>query len=86
MGMVSEYDEARGLGIVVDDTGAAWSFHCTAIADGTRTVDAGERVAFEVVAGHLGVMEAAEVTKLGPHCASDGHEKPAPTNVSGDRT
>ncbi len=64
MGLVSEYDEARGLGVVVDDAGASWSFHCTAIVDGSRTVDVGERVVFEVVAGHLGLMEAAELTKL----------------------
>jgi cold shock CspA family protein len=64
LGVVSTFAEARGLGTVSDDTGATWTFHCTSIADGTRTIEVGARVAFDVVAGHLGRMEATQVTKL----------------------
>lgn len=67
LGVVSAFDEERGLGTVADDdTGTAWSFHCTQIADGSRTIELGVRVAFELAAGHLGRMEAVRVTKLGP--------------------
>jgi cold shock CspA family protein len=62
LGVVSAFDEARGLGTVTDDAGASWPFHCTRIADGTRTVEVGARVAFVVTAGHLGRFEATEVT------------------------
>jgi cold shock CspA family protein len=64
VGVVAVYDDARGLGVVVDDAGAAWPFHCTAVADGTRRIEAGAKVAFAVVAGHLGRTEATQVTKL----------------------
>jgi cold shock CspA family protein len=64
LGVVTGFDELRGLGTVADDAGGAWSFHCTAISDGTRTVAVGTPVAFEVVPGHLGRMEATRITKL----------------------
>lgn len=63
-GVVSAFDEARGLGDVSDDSGGNWPFHCTQITDGTRRVGIGARVAFCLVAGHLGRMEATEVTSL----------------------
>ena len=64
LGVVTEFDEARGLGVVADAAGEAWPFHCTAIADGTRTVEVGARVAFCVVAGRRGRMEAAQLTRV----------------------
>lgn len=67
VGVVTEFDERRGLGTVAGDAGGTWPFHCTAITDGTRTIDAGARVAFCVVAGHLGRMEATRITKLTTH-------------------
>jgi cold shock CspA family protein len=60
-GVVSEFDEARGLGVVTADDGAELHFHCTAIADGTRSVPVGERVRFVVVAGPAGRWEAAHI-------------------------
>ncbi|MDQ6616129.1 MAG: hypothetical protein M3083_15675 [Actinomycetota bacterium] len=54
-----EFDVVVGLGTVRDDGGRVYPFHCTAVADGSRAVDPGARVAFEVVAGHLGRWEAA---------------------------
>lgn len=57
-GTVSEFDDAKGWGTVTADDGTALFFHCTAIADGTRTVPLGASVTFEVVAGRQGRYEA----------------------------
>jgi cold shock CspA family protein len=57
-GTVRSFDAPRGLGVVVDDGGTDYPFHCTAIADGTRTIAPGTRVRFEVSPG-LGQWEAA---------------------------
>jgi CspA family cold shock protein len=58
-GQVAVFDEPAGYGTVRADDGREYFFHCTAIADGTRTIDVGARVAFEVVAGRRGRWEAA---------------------------
>ena len=60
-GVVSEFDEARGLGLVTADDGAELPFHCTSIADGTRSIPVGERVRFVVVAGPAGRWEATRI-------------------------
>ena len=57
-GSVVEFDDERGWGTVRSDGGDEYFFHCTAIADGTRTIDEGAEVTFEVVAGHGGRWEA----------------------------
>jgi cold shock CspA family protein len=57
-GRVATFDDAAGLGTVVDGDGAELAFHCTAIADGSRTIAVGTEVVFEVVAGRLGRWEA----------------------------
>jgi cold shock CspA family protein len=62
-GVVASFDDPRGLGVVRSDDGTDYPFHCTAIADGTRAIDEGAPVRFEVVAGHMGRWEAADVTK-----------------------
>jgi CspA family cold shock protein len=61
-GRVATFDDERGLGTVVTDDGRFLPFHCTAIADGTRTIAVGTRVALSVVAGHLGRWEATGLT------------------------
>ncbi len=58
------FDEQRGLGEIVTDEGAVYPFHCTVIADGSRSIPVGTAVEFERVAGHLGRWEAAAVTKV----------------------
>lgn len=63
-GVVAEFDEPRGLGVIRGDDGADVPFHCTAIADGSRTVETGRRVRFEVVPGLLGRWEASGIEKL----------------------
>ncbi|MCL2393815.1 MAG: cold shock domain-containing protein [Acidimicrobiaceae bacterium] len=60
-GTVVEFDEEAGLGTVESEDGRRWRFHCTQIADGTRTIDAGTGVTFEVVAARRGAWEAAAV-------------------------
>lgn len=62
-GTVAEFDEARGLGTVEVD-GAAYPFHCTAIADGSRTIEVGTAVTFEVSAGGMGRWEATAITPV----------------------
>jgi cold shock CspA family protein len=63
-GIVDSFDDPRGLGAVRSDDGAVLPFHCTAIADGSRTITVGQPVRFTVVAGRLGRWEAAHITPL----------------------
>ena len=58
-GEVVEFDDAAGYGAVRTDDGDQFFFHCTAIADGTRTIAVGASVIFEVVPGRRGQWEAA---------------------------
>ena len=63
VGSVGSFDEHRGSGTVVDDDGAEFPFHCTAIADGTRAIEPGTRVTFVVSPG-LGRWEAAALERM----------------------
>ena len=64
-GVVVTFDEHAGFGTVRTDGEGQDElfFHCTQIADGTRTIAVGTAVRFEVVAGHGGRWEAARVEK-----------------------
>ena len=62
-GSVVAFDEDKGYGTVRAADGRELFFHCTQIADGTRTIDVGAKVTFDVVAGHLGRYEAAAVRR-----------------------
>jgi cold shock CspA family protein len=57
-GTVVEFDEHRGVGVVVAADGTRRPFHCTQIADGTRTIRVPSEVVYEVGPGPLGVWEA----------------------------
>jgi cold shock CspA family protein len=61
-GEVVAFDDPRGLGVVRADGGGDLPFHCTAIADGTRTIAVGARVRFRVVPGRLGRWEADQLS------------------------
>ncbi len=61
-GVVASFDDPRGIGVVRGDDGADYPFHCSAIADGTRQIDEGVTVRFEVVPGRQGHWEAAAIT------------------------
>jgi cold shock CspA family protein len=60
-GCVVEFDDAAGLGVVVDSDGRRYPFHCTAIADGTRAIAVGTAVRFVVAPGHRGRLEARDL-------------------------
>ncbi|HXQ43630.1 MAG TPA: hypothetical protein VN816_03245 [Acidimicrobiales bacterium] len=62
-GVVSDFDDPRGLGTVLDDDGRRYGFHCTAVADGTRSIDVGARVTFLLIPGHLGRIEARQIVR-----------------------
>jgi cold shock CspA family protein len=61
-GTVADFDEHLGWGTVRSGPGAEHFFHCTAIADGTRTIAVGAAVRYRIVPGRLGRWEAAEIT------------------------
>ena len=69
-GEVSAFDEHAGYGTVRAGDGRELFFHCTQIADGSRTIDVGAPVRFEVGAGHLGRWEAFGVERL------EGRDRP----------
>jgi CspA family cold shock protein len=60
-GTVAAFDEERGLGDI-ESGGRTFPFHCTQIADGTRTIAVGTAVTFEVRPGHLGRWEAGSIS------------------------
>jgi cold shock CspA family protein len=61
-GKVVAFDERRGLGEIESADGASYAFHCTQIADGSRTIGVNTPVEFAVVPGQLGRWEAAAIT------------------------
>ena len=63
-GVVTEFDEAAGLGTVTAGDGARYPFQCTQIADGTRTIAPGTAVTFEVRPWHRGRYEATAIKSL----------------------
>lgn len=63
-GVVTEFDEQVGLGVVRTDNGWELPFHCTQIADGSRSIAVGTHVELDVVPGHLGRWEAARLRTL----------------------
>ena len=62
-GTVVAFDQHRGWGTVRAHGGEEFFFHCTAIADGSRTIEVGTPVVFTVVPGHNGQWEAAALEK-----------------------
>lgn len=63
-GQVTAFDEARGLGEVTAADGAVTPFQCLAIADGSRTIEVGVAVTYDVVA-RLGRYEAWNIRLRG---------------------
>ncbi len=59
-GVVATFDDHVGAGTVRDEGGHLWSFHCTRIADGSRTIAVGAEVSFRVEPGPVG-LEAVGV-------------------------
>ncbi len=61
-GRVVAFDEHVGLGEIEADDGRRYPFHCTRIADGTRTIEVGTPVTFDLTPSHLGRYEATSVS------------------------
>jgi cold shock CspA family protein len=61
-GRVAQYDTAAGYGTITDDRGAAFWFHCTAVADGSRHIEPETVVVFSCRPGAQGRWEAAAIT------------------------
>jgi len=60
VGVVREFDADVGLGMIEQPDGTSHAFHVIEIADGTRTVDVGAEVSFDLLA-KLGRYEAANI-------------------------
>jgi cold shock CspA family protein len=60
-GTVVAFDDHKGYGTVRGDDGVEYFFHCTQIADGSRTIPAGADVSFAVAPGRLGRWEATQL-------------------------
>ena len=65
-GEVAAFDDPRGLGTVLDDDGRRYDFHCTAVADGSRTIEVGTRVTFLLATAHRGRLEARDIQERPP--------------------
>jgi cold shock CspA family protein len=59
-GRVSQFDAEAGLGTITTTDGNQLPFHCAEIADGTRTIEVGANVRFDVLR-KLGRDEAARI-------------------------
>jgi CspA family cold shock protein len=59
-GTVTSFDEVVGLGVIAGVDGADHPFHCIEIADGSRSIDPGALVSFDVLA-KFGRWEAANI-------------------------
>jgi len=62
MGTVSSFDDDAGLGTISAEDGTTFAFHCTAIADGTRTIEVNTKVDFEPTPARHGTWEAGAIT------------------------
>jgi hypothetical protein len=60
-GRVAEFDDHRGRG-EIEAAGMRFPFHCTALADGTRTIAEDTPVRFRLVIGPLGALEATGIS------------------------
>jgi cold shock CspA family protein len=59
-GQVATFDDHVGAGTVTAPAGT-WTFHCTSLADGSRTIAVDTPVTFRVAPGPVG-FEALEVS------------------------
>lgn len=62
-GTITSFDDARGLGELNAD-GSIYPFHCTAMVDGTRTIEVGVVVTFGVRPAGMGRWEATAIEKV----------------------
>ena len=60
-GRVATFDDHAGRGEIEAGGGMRFPFHCTAIADGSRTVAPDTLVKFRLRPGPLGALEATAI-------------------------
>jgi CspA family cold shock protein len=60
-GRVVAFDEPRGIGEIESADGDRYPYHCTQIADGSRTIAVGATVEFTVAPALLGRWEAHNI-------------------------
>lgn len=78
-GTVCEFDEHQGLGKVRATGGREYGFHCTQIADGSRTIAVGDEITFRVGPGGRGRWEAFDLqahTWVCPACGARNDGEP----------
>jgi CspA family cold shock protein len=61
-GVVTGFDEIVGLGVISETGGEEYPFHCIEIADGSRSIETGAEVSFDLLA-KLGRWEAANIRR-----------------------
>ena len=59
-GVVTSFDASSGLGVVTGTDETSHCFHCIEIADGSRSIEPGTEVSFDLLA-KFGRWEAANV-------------------------
>jgi hypothetical protein len=62
-GSVTEFDAAAGLGVVTGEEGRDYRFQCVEIADGSRSIEVGRPVVFELLP-RFGEFQAGALHKL----------------------
>ncbi len=60
-GRVASFDDHVGRGEIEARGGMRFPFHCTSIADGSRTITPDTPVKFRLAPGPLGALEAVAV-------------------------
>jgi hypothetical protein len=61
-GVILSFDDHRGDGEFLGDDGRTYYFHCVNIADGSRTISAGQRARGRRAVGRRGHDEVVEVS------------------------
>lgn len=65
-GKVVSFDDFAGWGTLVEADGSERFFHCTQIADGTRTIELGATVTFVLAPVGIGTWEATDLRDARP--------------------
>ena len=63
-GVIEDFDDRRGHGCLVDQTGRRFFFHCVDIVDGSRSIPNGAAASGVRAVGRLGLDEVTGVRVL----------------------
>jgi hypothetical protein len=64
-GVIEGFDDRRGYGLLVDQAGRRFFFHCVDIIDGSRSIPNGAAASGERTVGLLGHDQVTEVRARG---------------------